>query len=75
MPIFFAGDGAVRYRAAILTALGDEAEVQAEASPLAAEAGRIAAMHPGRAVAPDAVVPIYVRRPDAELARERARAR
>ena len=74
-PIFFAGDGAVRYRCAILAALGDRAEVQASAAPLAAEAGRLAAAHPERAVAPDAVVPIYVRRPDAELARERARTR
>ena len=71
-PIFFAGDGAARYRDAIVAALGDRAEVQAFAAPLAAEAGRIAAVHPERAVAPDAVVPIYVRRPDAELARERA---
>jgi tRNA threonylcarbamoyladenosine biosynthesis protein TsaB len=74
-PIVFAGDGAVRYRTAIVTALGDRAEAQASAAPLAAEAGRIAAAHPERAVAPDAVVPIYVRRPDAELARERARTR
>jgi tRNA threonylcarbamoyladenosine biosynthesis protein TsaB len=74
-PIVFAGDGAVRYRPVILEALGDRAEVQASAAPLAAEAGRIAAAHPERAVAPDAVVPIYVRRPDAELARERARTR
>jgi tRNA threonylcarbamoyladenosine biosynthesis protein TsaB len=74
-PIFFAGDGAVRYRDAIVSALGDRAEVQASAAALAAEAGRIAASHPERAVAPGAIVPIYVRRPDAELARERARTR
>ena len=74
-PLFFAGDGAVRYHEAIVAALGDRAEVQAPAAALAAEAGRIAAVHPERAVAPDAVVPIYVRRPDAELARERARTR
>ena len=74
-PLFFAGDGAVRYHDAIVATLGDRAEVQAPAAALAAEAGRIAAVHPERAVAPDAVVPIYVRRPDAELARERARTR
>jgi tRNA threonylcarbamoyladenosine biosynthesis protein TsaB len=73
--LFFAGDGAVRYRDAIVATLGDRAEVQAAAAALAAEAGRIAAVHPERAVTPDAVVPIYVRRPDAELARERARTR
>ncbi len=74
-PLFFAGDGAVRYRDAIVAALGDRADVEVSAAALAAEAGRIAALHPERAVTPDAVVPIYVRRPDAELARERARTR
>ena len=39
------------------------------AAALAAEAARIAALHPERAVTPHAIVPIYVRRPDAELAR------
>ena len=73
--IFFAGDGAVRYRDAIVAALGDRADVQPSAAALAAEAGRIAAVHPDRAVAPGTIVPIYVRRPDAELARERARTR
>jgi len=33
--------------------------------------GLIAAAYPERAVLPHAVVPIYVRRPDAELARSR----
>ena len=73
-PIFFAGDGAVRYRDVIESTLGDQAGIQAHAPVLAAEAGRLAALHPGRAVAPDAVVPIYVRRPDAEIARDKARA-
>jgi len=74
-PLVFAGDGAIRYRNAILSTLGDRADVQASAAALAAEAGRIAAVHPERAVAPDAVVPIYVRRPDVELTRERPRTR
>ena len=74
-PIFFAGDGAVRYHAIIAAALGARAGIQSAAAPLAAEAGRIAATHPERAVTPGAVIPIYVRRPDAELARDRARAR
>ena len=73
--IFFADDSAVRYRDAIVAALGDRAEVQPSAAALAAEAGCIAAVHPERAVAPGAIVPIYVRRPDAELTRERARTR
>jgi hypothetical protein len=38
---------------------------------LAVPAGRLAARAPERAVLPHAVVPIYVRRSDAELARER----
>jgi tRNA threonylcarbamoyladenosine biosynthesis protein TsaB len=74
-PMFFAGDGAVRYRTAIAAALGPRAEIQSAPAPLAGEAGRIAATHPERAVTPGAVMPIYVRRPDAELARERARTR
>jgi tRNA threonylcarbamoyladenosine biosynthesis protein TsaB len=71
--ILFAGDGAIRYRQVITGAFADRADIQVAAAPLAAEAGFIAAAHPERAVAPGAVVPIYVRRPDAELARERAR--
>jgi tRNA A37 threonylcarbamoyladenosine modification protein TsaB len=39
--------------------------------PLAPAIARLALAHPERAVPPHAVVPIYIRRPDAELARER----
>jgi tRNA threonylcarbamoyladenosine biosynthesis protein TsaB len=39
--------------------------------PLAEAAARLAAAHPERAVAPHALRPLYVRRPDAELARAR----
>ena len=74
-PLFFAGDGAVRYRAVIATALGERAEVQTETAALAAEAALFAASHSDRAVAPSAVIPIYVRRPDVELTRDRARTR
>jgi tRNA threonylcarbamoyladenosine biosynthesis protein TsaB len=70
--IAFAGDGAVRYKDAIARTLGSRAAVLEPAPALAAEAARIAARHPERAVAPHAIVPIYVRRPDAELARGRA---
>jgi hypothetical protein len=38
---------------------------------LAACIALIAAEAPGRAVAPHAVAPVYIRRPDAELARDR----
>jgi tRNA threonylcarbamoyladenosine biosynthesis protein TsaB len=71
-PIIFAGDGAVRYKDAIARALGARAAVLEPAPALAAEAARLAARHPERAVVPHAIVPIYVRRPDAELARGRA---
>lgn len=71
-PVVFAGDGAVRYKDAIARSLGPRATVLEPAPALAAEAARIAARHPERAVAPHAIVPIYLRRPDAELARGRA---
>ncbi len=69
-PVVFAGDGAVRYRDTIVAALGTHAEVIDHVPLLAAAVARIAARDPQRAVLPHAVVPIYVRRPDAELARE-----
>ncbi len=67
----FTGDGATRYRDAIATTLGTRACILDPVPPLAAPVARIAAREPHRAVLPHAVVPIYVRRPDAELARER----
>lgn len=67
----FHGDGAARYRESIVAALGAAASVVEPVRPLAGAIGLIAARHPGRAVAPHAIAPIYVRRPDAELARER----
>lgn len=73
-PVAWTGDGALRYRDTIADALGARAAIVAP-PPLAAPVGRIAARDPDRAVLPHAVVPIYVRRPDAELARERGRAR
>ena len=74
-PVLFAGDGAVRYAGLIRETLGAGAEVQVPAPPLAAQAARIAAAHPERAVAPGAIAPVYVRKPDAEIARDRARVR
>ena len=69
--LLFTGDGAVRYRTVIAERLGARADVREPAPLLAGIIGRMAAAEPGRAVLPHAVVPIYVRRPDAELARER----
>jgi tRNA threonylcarbamoyladenosine biosynthesis protein TsaB len=64
----FIGDGAIRYA-------DDLAQAGAcdvlPPPPLAAIVGQIAAEAPERAVLPHAIVPIYVRRPDAELARDR----
>jgi tRNA A37 threonylcarbamoyladenosine modification protein TsaB len=67
----FVGDGAVRYADIIKSALGDRVEVELVVPRLATWIARIAAEAPERAVAPHAVAPIYVRRPDAELARDR----
>jgi tRNA threonylcarbamoyladenosine biosynthesis protein TsaB len=67
----FAGDGAMRYAADIRTRLADRAQVPGEVPALAGGIGVLAAADAGRAVTPHAVVPLYVRRPDVELARER----
>jgi tRNA threonylcarbamoyladenosine biosynthesis protein TsaB len=66
----FIGDGADRYREVIARRLGHHVAV-AGAPPLAGLAGRIAAAEPERAVVPHAIVPVYVRKSDAELARAR----
>lgn len=68
--VVFIGDGAVRYGDAIEATLGERARVTPP-PPLAGVIGQIAAADPGRAVVPHAVVPIYVRKSDAELARDR----
>jgi tRNA threonylcarbamoyladenosine biosynthesis protein TsaB len=66
----FIGDGAVRYRETVESRLGAGVLVTPP-PPLARAIGAIAAADPGRAVLPHAVVPIYVRVSDAELARAR----
>jgi tRNA threonylcarbamoyladenosine biosynthesis protein TsaB len=65
----FIGDGAVRYTSVIRDRVPDCEIV--EPPPLAAVIGRLAIERPDRAVAPHAVVPIYIRKPDAELARDK----
>jgi tRNA threonylcarbamoyladenosine biosynthesis protein TsaB len=69
--IRFAGDGALRYAGEIRSALGENARVVPEVPLLAGVIGQIASEAPERAVPPHAVSPIYIRRPDAELARDR----
>jgi tRNA threonylcarbamoyladenosine biosynthesis protein TsaB len=68
----FVGDGATRYANVIRSAL-PTARI-AQGPPLAAVIGRLAAARAAEAVAPHAIVPLYVRAPDAELARDRSRA-
>jgi tRNA threonylcarbamoyladenosine biosynthesis protein TsaB len=65
----FIGDGAERHADVIAR----RASVPILSAPaLASIAGRIAAAEPSRAVLPHAIVPVYVRKSDAELARDRA---
>jgi tRNA threonylcarbamoyladenosine biosynthesis protein TsaB len=66
----FIGEGAARYEAAIRERLGPRARVLPTPA-LAGFVGKLAAAAPARAVLPHAVVPIYIRRPDVELARSR----
>jgi tRNA threonylcarbamoyladenosine biosynthesis protein TsaB len=69
----FAGDGAIKYGGTIEARLGPRAAIPGSLPALAGAIGQLAAREPGRAVRPHAVVPLYVRRPDAELARDRRR--
>jgi tRNA threonylcarbamoyladenosine biosynthesis protein TsaB len=74
--VLFAGDGAVRYRDVIRTALGDRGRVAGHVPVLAGVIAALAEAADARGLAgpPHALRPLYVRRPDAELARDRARA-
>jgi tRNA threonylcarbamoyladenosine biosynthesis protein TsaB len=66
----FIGSGATRYEGAIRDRFGADARIL-PAPSLAGIIGRIAGDAPARAVLPHAVVPIYIRRSDAEIARSR----
>jgi tRNA threonylcarbamoyladenosine biosynthesis protein TsaB len=70
-PIQFIGDGAVRYAELIAAHETLSTTVVHTIPRLAGVIGQIAWDAPHRAVSPHAVAPIYVRRPDAELARDR----
>jgi tRNA threonylcarbamoyladenosine biosynthesis protein TsaB len=67
----FVGDGAILYRERITARLGDRASLDADVPTLAGRIGVIASGADDRAVLPHAVVPLYVRRPDAVLAKEK----
>ena len=71
-PTLFIGDGAAAYADVIVSALGDRAAIAKPPAPLLA--GTIARLAIESAASgvlpgPDEIRPIYVRRPDAELAR------
>jgi tRNA threonylcarbamoyladenosine biosynthesis protein TsaB len=73
-PEVFIGSGARQY-SAVIAAHAPEARL-IDAPPLAGVVGRVAVdcAHAGETVDPAGVQPIYVRRPDAEVAREQKRA-
>lgn len=73
-PRTFAGDGALAYAPVIREAFPG-AEIVADRCPLAPSIARLAEAHMRRhgGAAPDAIQPIYVRRSDVELARDRAK--
>ena len=75
-PVLFVGNAVEGARVAIADALGAEAEVQMLPSmpPLAPPAALLAQNRGANAAtSPGAIRPVYVRRPDAELARDRRR--
>jgi tRNA threonylcarbamoyladenosine biosynthesis protein TsaB len=71
--VLFAGDGAMRYEPAIRTALGAQGRIVTAVPVLAGVIAELAESAASRGLAgpPHAVRPLYVRRPDAELARDR----
>ena len=71
--VVFVGDGATHHEQTLGREIGGDVSILTP-PPLAGLIGQIAAENPGRAVLPHAIVPQYVRRPDAELARDRRRA-
>jgi tRNA threonylcarbamoyladenosine biosynthesis protein TsaB len=74
-PMLFTGDGAAMNRAPISAALGSRAEFTEPVAPLLAGAmGTLAAreFRAGQRPLPHAIRPLYVRRSDAELARDRS---
>ncbi len=72
--VLFIGDGAATYREMILARLGDAARIAEPASPPLSGIIAILATikyRNGHLPPPHAIRPLYVRRPDAELARDR----
>lgn len=69
--VLFTGEGARRYSAVIRERLRPTGWRLAPATPIASTIARLASARAAEAGPPHAVRPLYVRRPDAELARER----
>jgi tRNA threonylcarbamoyl adenosine modification protein YeaZ/ribosomal-protein-alanine acetyltransferase len=74
LPVVLIGPAGSRIAAAVVEPMRQGVVWVDMPVPLAAMAARTAARQPDRAVRPHALRPIYIRRPDAEVARERARA-
>ena len=76
-PVAFAGDGALTYRDILSGRLGPDLRVVTPTPWLAPAIGRLAERRAegGGALRPHAVRPVYVRRSDVELARDRERKR
>jgi tRNA threonylcarbamoyladenosine biosynthesis protein TsaB len=72
--VIVSGDGVPRTQAILRACFGTEAALR-EPAPLAGTLAALAAAQHDTATRPHAVMPIYVRRPDAELARDRAAVR
>lgn len=72
-PALFAGDGALAYRD-LIRAAAPGAQIVEPVPPLAPSIARLAErhLHQYGPSAPDAIRPIYIRRSDVELARDRA---
>jgi tRNA threonylcarbamoyl adenosine modification protein YeaZ/ribosomal-protein-alanine acetyltransferase len=70
-PLVAIGSGAERYRTALAGVAG--LRVEPYGVPLASAAARLAGESAASAVSPHALRPIYIRRPDAVIARERQR--
>ena len=71
--VAFGGDGIVSSRGVLEARLGARATLSGPLPPLAPILARLAAERAarGETVSPHAIQPVYVRRPDAELARDR----
>ena len=72
-PVVVVGDGGVEYAPVFAAALAN-ARIEPLAVPIALPAVRLAARRMAQSVAPHALRPIYLRRPDAEIARARQQA-